>query len=190
MLQRATPGGLIELHHSSSRPTGLALDATSLTQVRRSNRIREVVSPLRVLVGVDFSPESRAAVRAARDLIKRTSGDLTLAHVRPVSDIRAAVVEERGDLLRHPSGGLARAITAHYDERLGKMARRDKESYRLLRGDPAPGLCREAARGYDLLVMGTRGRGRGTAFLLGSTVQEALHRSPIPIVVVPARRGS
>jgi nucleotide-binding universal stress UspA family protein len=150
-----------------------------------------VVSPLRVLVGVDFSPESRAAVRAARGLVKRTSGELTLAHVRPVSDIRAAVAEERGDLLRRPSGGLARAIASHYGERLGKMARRRKnESYRLLRGDPAPGLCREATRGYDLLVLGTRGRGLGTAFLLGSTVQEVLHRSPIPIVVVPARRGS
>jgi nucleotide-binding universal stress UspA family protein len=150
-----------------------------------------VVSPLRVLVGVDFSPESRAAVRAARDLVKRTGGELTLAHVRPVSDIRAAVVEERGDLLRLPSGGLGRAIAAHYGERLGKMAgRRKNESYRLLRGDAAPGLCREAARGYDLLVMGTRGRGRGAAFLLGSTAQEVLHRSPIPVVVVPARRGS
>jgi nucleotide-binding universal stress UspA family protein len=150
-----------------------------------------VVSPLRVLVGVDFSPESRAAVRAARDLVQRTSGELTLAHVRPVSDIRAAVVEERGDLLRLPSGGLARAIAGHYRKRLGKMMHRSKnESDRLLRGDPAPALCREAGRGYDLLVMGTRGRGLGTAFLLGSTVQEVLHRSPIPIVVVPARRGS
>jgi nucleotide-binding universal stress UspA family protein len=149
-----------------------------------------VVSPLHVLVGVDFSPESRAAVRAARDLAQRTGGELTLAHVRPVSDIRAAVVEQRGDLLRLPSGGLARAIAAHYGARLGKTVRRRKnESYRLLRGDPAPALCREAARGYDLLFMGTRGRSRGATFLLGSTVQEALHRSPIPIVVVPARRS-
>jgi len=142
-------------------------------------------------VGVDFSPESGAAVRAARDLVRRTGGTLTLGHVRPISDIRAAVVEERGDLLRLPSAGLGRAIDAHYARRLGKLIRRgSKESYRLLRGDPAPALCREAGRGYDLLVMGTRGRGRGAAFLLGSTVQEMLHRSPVPIVVVPAHRGS
>lgn len=146
--------------------------------------------PLRLLVGVDFSPESRAAVRAARDLVRRTDGEITIAHVRPISDIRAAVVEERGDLLRRPAGALARAITAHYAMRLKRMVRRDRnESYRLLRGDPAPALCREAAKGYDLLVMGTRGRGRGTTFLLGSTVGEMLHRSPVPIVVVRARRG-
>lgn len=150
-----------------------------------------MVSPFRVLVGVDFSPESRAAVRAARDLVERTGGELTLAHVRPVSDIRAAVVEERGDLLRLPSADLARSIAAHYEKRLRRMMRRGaNESDRLLRGDAAPALCREAARGYDMLVMGTRGRGLGTAFLLGSTVQEALHRSPIPVVVVRAHRGA
>jgi nucleotide-binding universal stress UspA family protein len=148
-------------------------------------------SPLRVLVGVDFSPESRAAVRAARNLVKRTGGELTIAHVRPVSDIRAAVVEERGDLLRRPPGQLARDVAAHYRDRLGKVVgRRRDESYRLIRSDPAPGLCREAARGYDLLVVGTRGRGRGAEFLLGSTVQEVIHSSPIPVVVVPAGRVS
>ena len=150
-----------------------------------------MVSPLRLFVGVDFSPESLAALRAARRLTARTEGELTLAHVRPSSDVRAAVAEERGDLLRLPPGGLARAMAAHYEKRLGKLARPgDRESVRLLRGDPARELCREAEKGYDLLVMGTRGRGLGTAFLLGSTVQEVLHRAPVPVVVVRARRRS
>jgi nucleotide-binding universal stress UspA family protein len=148
-------------------------------------------SPLRVLVGVDFSPQSRAAVRAARNLVKRTGGELTLAHVRPVSDIRAAVVEERGDLLRRPAAGLARSIAAHYRERFEKLSgRHPNESYKLIRSDPGPGLCREAARGYDLIFLGTRGRGAGAEFLLGSTVQEVIHSSSIPVVVVPARRAS
>lgn len=118
-------------------------------------------------------------------------GELTLAHVRPLSDIRAAVVEERGDLLRRPAADLAREMAAHYRQRLEKLAgRRPGESYKLIRSDPGPGLCREAARGYDLLVLGTRGRGAGAEFLLGSTVQEVIHSSSIPVVVVPARRAS
>jgi nucleotide-binding universal stress UspA family protein len=149
-----------------------------------------VVPPLRVLVGVDFSPESQAAVRTARDLVKRTNGELTLAHVRPFSDVRAAVAEERGDLLRRPSGGLARDMAEHYEKRFERTVRRGtRESIRLLRGEPARELCREAGRGYDLLVMGTHGRGRTAAFLLGSTVQELLARSPIPILVVRRRRA-
>ena len=149
-----------------------------------------MASPLRVLVGVDFSPESQAAVRAARDLVKRTNGELTLAHVRPSSDVRAAVAEDRGDLLRGSSAGIASAMAEHYKKRLEKTWRPGAgESIRLLRGDPARELCREAARGYDLLVTGTHGRGGAAAFLLGSTVQELLVRSPIPIVVVRRRRG-
>jgi len=149
-----------------------------------------VPSPLRVLVGVDFSPESRAALRVARNLVRRTKGKLTLAHVRPLSDIRAAVVEERGDLLRRPPGELGRAIASHYRRRFERLTgRRKDEDFRLIRSDPAPGLCREAARGYDLLVLATRGHGLGTEFLLGSTVQEVIHRSPIPVVVVPAGRS-
>ncbi|HEY6065574.1 MAG TPA: universal stress protein [Thermoanaerobaculia bacterium] len=145
--------------------------------------------PLRVLVGADFSPESRAALRTARQLVKRTNGTLTIAHVRPFSDIRAAVAEERGDLLRLPSGNLAGAVEAHYEKRLAAMRRGPKESIRLLRGDPAPELRREARKGYDLLVVGTHGRGRAAAFLLGSTLQEMLVRSPIPILVVRSRRA-
>jgi nucleotide-binding universal stress UspA family protein len=79
-------------------------------------------------------------------------------------------------------------MASHYEARLGKIARPAKrESVRLLRGETARTICKEAARGYDLLVMGSRGRGAVATFLLGSTVQEALARSPIPVLVVPAR---
>jgi nucleotide-binding universal stress UspA family protein len=148
------------------------------------------VPPLRVLVAFDFSPESRAALRTARDLIKSAGGDLTIAHVRAVSDVRAAVIAERGDLLNGPSSKLARAMADHYRTALGRAVRGPHESSRLLRGDPAQELRREAARGYDFLVMGTHGRGRTGTFLLGSTVQKVLVNTSVPIIVVPARRAA
>jgi nucleotide-binding universal stress UspA family protein len=144
--------------------------------------------PLRFLVAVDFSSESRAALRAARELARRVDGELTIAHVRPTSHVRAAVLEERGDLLRLPPGGLARGIATHYDAVLSRLARKaEGETVRLLRGEPARELCREASRGYDILVMGSRGRGAAARFLLGSTVQEVLARASIPVLVLPAR---
>jgi nucleotide-binding universal stress UspA family protein len=103
--------------------------------------------------------------------------------VRPLSDIKAAVVEERGDLLRPRAGRLASAIARHYARRLERTARRGEQTL-LLKGAPGPTLCREARRGYDYLVLGHRGRGRVAGTLLGSTVQHALHASPIPILVV------
>ena len=141
---------------------------------------------LRVLVGVDFSQESRRALRVARDLARSCGGTITIAHIRPLSDVKAVVVEERGDLLRRPAGGLARAMAIHYARRLERVRGRG-ERVLLLKGAPGPVLCREARRGYDILVLGNRGRGRIAASLLGSTVQVALLRSPVPVLVV--RRG-
>lgn len=142
---------------------------------------------LRILVGVDFSKESLAALRAARSLVRRSDGELTIAHVRPSSDVRAAVLEEQGDLLRLTPGSLARSVSAYYDGRLAKLSTVAGEKVRLLSGEPARELCREAARGYDLLALGSRGRGAAATFLLGSTVQEVLARSSVPLLVVPAR---
>ena len=139
---------------------------------------------LRILVGVDFSRESLGAVRAARALAARVGGRITLAHVRPTSNLRAVVVEERGDLLRGKPRRLSAALADHYARRLGRLRRsRSKERVVLLSGDAGPALCREARRGYDLIVLGKRGRGEVAAFLLGSTAQETIARSPIPVVV-------
>ena len=143
---------------------------------------------LRLLVAIDFSPESQKALRAARELASRTRASLTLAHVRPHSDVRAAVVEDRGDLLKGKVGTLRKAIARHYQERLESFAAGTRgETHKLLFGKPSFALVREARSGYDLVVMGSRGRGRVAAPLLGSTVQEILPRCPVPVLVVGPR---
>ena len=139
---------------------------------------------IRILVGVDFSRESLGALRAARALVAKVGGRITVAHVRPSSNMRAAVVENRGDLLRGAPQGLTAALADHYTRRLGRLRRpRSEEKVLLLRGAAGPALCRQARRGYDLLILGDRGRGRVASFLLGSTVQVAIARSPVPVLV-------
>jgi nucleotide-binding universal stress UspA family protein len=143
----------------------------------------------RYLVAVDFSRGSRRALAAARRLARDTGATLTLAHVRPTSDIRAAVVEERGDLLRRGAASLRAGIAAHYRRKLASLTRgRPGERSRVLPGTPEVALCREARRGFDLIVMGSRGRGAVTTLFLGSTAQRTLARSPVPVLVVPVRR--
>jgi nucleotide-binding universal stress UspA family protein len=138
----------------------------------------------RYLVGVDFSPESRRALDAARRLARRSGASLTIAHVRPLSDIRAAVVEERGDILRQPAGELARQIATHYAKRFSTLARAGERTL-LLRGTPNFSLVREAKKGYEMLVVGRGGRGGVEGVFLGSTVTRVLSRCSIPVLVVP-----
>ncbi|MFN2386373.1 MAG: universal stress protein [Thermoanaerobaculia bacterium] len=141
---------------------------------------------LRMLVAIDFSPHSERALRAARKLKHRVGGSLTLLHVRPSSDVRAAVVEERGDLVN--SGDVRKGMSEHYRGRLDPIVRgRPDEAWKLRTGRPAVEIAREAARGYDLVVAGPRGAGAAVRIILGSTVQELLQRSRIPVLVVPAR---
>jgi nucleotide-binding universal stress UspA family protein len=137
------------------------------------------------LVATDFSPASRRALSAARALARQTGAALTVAHVRPASDARAAVNEERGDLLRPPVGALKARVAAHYARRLDALVTGDERPL-LLSGAPDLALCREAGRGYDLIVLGNRGRGALSALFLGSIAQRVLARSPIPVLIVPS----
>jgi nucleotide-binding universal stress UspA family protein len=142
----------------------------------------------RFLVALDFSPPSAAALRQARALAQAAGASLTLAHVRPFSNVRAAVVEERGDLLRGKVRFLSSALREHFQALLRSAARESgARRVKLLCGDPARELCREARKGYDLIVIGTRGRGPVTAALLGSTAQKTIRGAAVPVLVVSGR---
>lgn len=143
---------------------------------------------LRVLVATDFSSESERALRAASALARSTGASLTIVHVRPSSDLRAVVEQDRGDLLSLPPATLRSRLAAHYRARLAAACRKSPRAHsRLLRGRASDAIVREAARGYDLIVIATRGRGAVRSALLGSTAQEVLHRATIPVVVVRPR---
>jgi nucleotide-binding universal stress UspA family protein len=56
---------------------------------------------------------------------------------------------------------------------------------RLLDGDPAREILRAAREGdHDLIVLGSRGRGRVTAALLGSVSNHVMHEADVPVIVV------
>lgn len=136
------------------------------------------------LVPVDFSSASQKALREARKLAVRMGASLTLLHVRPMSDVRAAIAEGREDLLKGPSRSIAAAMKSHYAERLASLAERfGAAETRLASGRASREIVR-AAKGFDLVVMGRTGRG-GLSGFLGGTTQKVLATCPVPVAVVP-----
>jgi nucleotide-binding universal stress UspA family protein len=58
-------------------------------------------------------------------------------------------------------------------------------THRLLDGDPGREILRAAREGdHDLIVLGSRGRGRMTAALLGSVSRRVMHDAQVPVMVV------
>jgi len=140
---------------------------------------------LSILVPVDFSPTSLKALREGRRLADRMGASLTLLHVRPISEVRAAIAEGREDLLKGPSRALAAAMKSHYAVRLaGLVERSGAFETRLVSGRASREILR-AAKGFDLVVMGRTGRG-GISGLLGGTTHKVLASCPVPVAVVPA----
>lgn len=159
-----------------------------------------------VVVGVDGSPHSVAALRAAADEARCRSARLQVVYVyepvRGLDTSMAAVVaaghfastdessgvlrraqqrtdEERSEAQRH-ADGLIRQIVDEADADLSGL---DVGCTATSDERPAASLI-ELSREADLLVVGSRGLGGFRGLLLGSVSQQCVHHAPCDVMVV------
>jgi nucleotide-binding universal stress UspA family protein len=139
---------------------------------------------LNILAAVDGSSSSRRALEQAIDLARAMNSKLTLITVAPeISHYvpLAGVTSEqmRRDLDRWAQDVLGEALAAVPDDVIAHKVQPI--------GHPGPKILEEIERGrYDLVVLGSRGRGRAQEGLLGS-VNGYLHfHSGVPLLSVPA----
>lgn len=140
----------------------------------------------RIVVGVDGSDQSRAALRWAL-----RQAELTGASLQAVIAWRYPVM----------AGGYGWAPVSAMDATdFGEVAAKTLAEIVAEEADPASNVrlstsvvegfaaqvLLEAAQGAELLVVGSRGHGGFTGALLGSVSQHCAHLSPCPIVIVRA----
>jgi nucleotide-binding universal stress UspA family protein len=143
---------------------------------------------LNILVAVDGSASSRRALELAVDLARAMNSKLTLITVAPPTSHYIPLAGVSGETMRKEldrwaQGVLDEAAAAVPD---GVIAHKAQPT-----GQAGPKILEETERGqYDLVVLGSRGRGRAQEGLLGS-VNGYLHfHARVPILSVPDEAGA
>jgi len=146
-----------------------------------------------ILVPVDYSECSRAALAVAGLLAKPLGAALDVVHVwdRPLyvsEDVR----------VRAPSGASRSLVDMIRENAELEMAAFMQDvkvpegvavTRRLLVGNPAATVLAElSAAHHELLVIGTHGRTGLRHLLLGSVAEKLVRLSPVPVLTVPLTR--
>jgi len=144
----------------------------------------------RILVPIDGSPLSLRAAEVAGALAKRFDAGVTLlTAVDPPEAARSYVSET---VLTEVRRGLGQAADQVLDQAQARISDQQlKVEKKTEWGAPAPAIAAEANRGYDLVVMGSRGLGveAAEADFLGSVAQRVLRRVRCPVLIIPEHRA-
>lgn len=138
-----------------------------------------------LLVGVDGSPTAQRALSEAIDLALVSEARLTiLVAIPPLPPfVAAAAAVDVGRLEREVEAESAAILRAAVE----RVPAEIPVTHRLARGSAGEAIVAEvAAGGHDLVVLGSRGRGRMSTFTLGSTgAYVHFHASAAVLVVHP-----
>ncbi|MFZ5894553.1 MAG: universal stress protein [Myxococcota bacterium] len=143
----------------------------------------------RILVPVDYSTHSLKAVGYAAELAQRLGASLDIVHVwdRPTYISDAILVghgaEQRSlaEMIRENARNDMKEFLSKVELATGVIA-----TDRLLSGDPATVILKELEQQkYDLVVIGTHGRGGLAHLLLGSVAEKLVRHSKVPVLTVP-----
>jgi nucleotide-binding universal stress UspA family protein len=135
----------------------------------------------RIVVGVDGSDESKAALRWAARQARLTGAELEAVISWHIPSTAYGV--PMATLTSYDfAPGAEETLTHVLEEVLGEEDAK-RVSTVVEEGHPALILLAEA-KGADLLVLGSRGHGAFTGMLLGSVSEHCVAHAPCPVVVV------
>ncbi|TAM60299.1 universal stress protein [bacterium] len=140
----------------------------------------------KLLVPVDGSAPSNAAVELAIDAARAQAAQIVFCHVLDIVPLLAlggsatmdptAIIESQRELgEQYLASAAERARAAGLDPRT-----------EMVEGEPVQGILELAQRErVDAIVMGSHGRGGIARMVLGSKTEGVLRRAPVPVLVAP-----
>jgi nucleotide-binding universal stress UspA family protein len=140
----------------------------------------------KILIPVDFSPESSNALETAIAICTRQLATLTLIHV----------IENSFVLFPPEAGGAAGVVLPKMlkdaNDNLNNLAKTLRKKHDLVvnhvvqTGNPADEICSWAThKEIDLIVMGTHGASGLKEFFLGSNAYSVVRNSSCPVMTIP-----
>jgi nucleotide-binding universal stress UspA family protein len=137
---------------------------------------------MRILVALDGSQGSRKALRFALKLAKDSGYSISLLHVVP----KLPTTKEEVIRLIKEEIGSPEEAGERYLEEAKQIAEEEGVQVReviLKEGNPVEEILK-AEKGYDLVVVGSRGMGKVDRLLLGSVSSKLVVASSKPVLVV------
>ena len=138
----------------------------------------------KILVPVDGSDCSRSALRFAVDLAKKLQASIIVLNVQLSLNTRNVMrfisQEELREYQEHEAQeAMDKVLDVAQDQGVEIMTR-----FRI--GSPDLEICKQAEEEQaTMIIMGSRGLGAFKRNILGSVSYGVLHRSPVPVTVVP-----
>ena len=140
-------------------------------------------TPGRIVVGVDGSPSSTAALAWAVRQAGLTGASVEAVMAWHYPGISGPPFGPTGELENFDHGEWAASALTHAIKRTVDPDGPVKVSATVREGNAAQVLL-EVADGADLLVVGSRGHGGFAEALLGSVGQACVHHAQCPVVIV------
>jgi nucleotide-binding universal stress UspA family protein len=157
---------------------------TASMVIRVCQSMNDMIALSSLLCPVDFSEQSRHALRWAKTLARRTKGHLTVLSVVDPLLAEAARIRFGLDLVHAETEPALRQFAA--ETWSDEIAHATNVTFDVRVGNPADVILETAARERtDLVVMGTHGLSGVRKWLLGSTTERVLRRTHTPVLAVP-----
>ncbi len=144
---------------------------------------------MKILVCVDLSESTEIIVKKIEELAKSLSAEVWLLHnAEPAPD----VVEFKADPLAARESLAKKFHVEHrqIQELADRMRKAGIDTTALLvHGATVEAILQEASDvEADMIVVGSHGRGAMYQLLVGSVSKGVLHKSPLPVLVIPTHK--